>query len=186
MGPDDIARLYGERIYIIRKPGESMPAGKVTTPTPEEREVIAAVMEQSSLTDKPAEEENVAPRDPAITWMLRNDSPKVIFMIPEKEFTNKPLTELLRKIVVASQVATEDTGFGIIKGKPVPSDFDSMPAPYGFFLDESLNPFGSSPVMHEGKQIWFAKRLGQMAKDDTLKAELWKMMKEFMQKLRGS
>jgi hypothetical protein len=189
--PADIARLYGGRLYVIRERGEAQATPKTPSPAvpeteaekPAEKPVRKA--KTTAPEAQPEVKQETAPSTPALTWKLKNDSPKVIFMLPEIEFGNKQLTELLRKIVVASQVPTDDVGFGVIHHKPSAADLAAMPAPYGFLLDDSMSPFPANVAEIEGRKIWVAKKLSLMAKDDSLKADLWRMMKEFMQLLRA-
>ncbi len=184
----DIARLYGTRLFVIRDRGASPVPPVESLPTQKEPEVPSekpVTKAKSKAAETPAVQQPEAPATPSISWKLKNDQPKVIFMLPELEFSNKQLTELLRKIVVASQVPTEDVGFGVLHRKPSVEELAEMPAPYGFLLDDTLNPFSTPVAEANGKRIWVAKRLSLMAKEESLKAELWRMMKEFMQLLRA-
>lgn len=166
--PADVARIYGKRLFAIPSKGPQEVVNATVLP-----EKVAAPVA------KPIEKE---PSLPAFTWKGK-PTQRVVFIMNQEEFTDRELTELLKKIVRSIKLPLEEAGFGIVNRKPVEEDFADIPVRFAVVLDDSLNPSGINPLRLGDKFIVFGKRLSLLANDQGHKKALWDRLQEMMNEI---
>ncbi|MEM1000686.1 MAG: hypothetical protein AAGN35_26770 [Bacteroidota bacterium] len=182
--PEDVARLYGDRIYLV----DDLLGAVEPPPREAPRTLLTVVRDPESAApvappETPAPPEPEKPKEkkasylkPGITWKPKDNS-KVLFILHQAELKNKTLTELLKQIVLSIEIPFESAGFGIIKGPVVETEFEEMPNPYGIVFDETLLPGEKNPMPTVDGSVFFTQRLKDLQHDKTAKRALWNYLK---------
>ena len=192
--PEDVARLYGDRIYLVDDlladsiaPAEEAPRTLLTVVRDPEDKAATPAAKASPPAETANKEEAKAPESkskaktasylkPGITWKPK-DTSKVLFILHQSELKNKVLTELLKQIVLSIGIPFESAGFGIIKGPVVETEFEEMPNPYGIVFDQELLPGEKNPMPTFEGSIFFTMKLRDLQHDKGAKRDLWNFLK---------
>ena len=172
---EDVKRLYGDRFYLMEPVPEIVP----------EKQQQEAIDTGSEVKESSAATSSAPEKSPGIEWKLKPGS-KVIFMLHQNEWSNRELTDLLKKIVQSLEISTDLAGFGLL-----PSDtalgaekFAEMPAQFGVVFDSKLNPQNDNPGKFDGKQIFFAHTLEELTGNNDYKRALWDFLKTVKAQLK--
>jgi hypothetical protein len=95
----------------------------------------------------------------------------------EAEYSNRQLTELLKKIIEALELPLQVVAFGKVKAQLLPEDFEAMPTRYGLlfgaeWLAQPLPSFSN-------KQVFVVNSLQVLSQNVSAKREAWEVMKSF-------
>lgn len=187
--PDDVARVYGDRFFLM----EGLPTlDDAELETPQQQTLLTVVGESEKAAPQKAEQDTVeAPKEeekaakpvrkasydkPGIEWRPKESS-KVLFILHQSELKNKVLTELLKQIVLSIGISFDSAGFGIIKGPVSEMEFQEMPNPYGIVFDTTLLPGEKNPMPAPDGSIFFTQRLKDLQHDKNAKRDLWNYLK---------
>lgn len=179
--PKDLERLYGERIFILPDvlKGE---AGYEESVQAAEEETPQETVEATS-TETPAQESMKQEAEPPVIEWKPKDNSKVLFVLRPKEFTDRSLTNLLKKIVEAMKIPFSDAGFGIMREIPSETDWEAMPNQFAIIFDEAANFSRQNPLIYKDKEIHFAPKLAQLNGNREAKKELWDRLQGIMEKI---
>ena len=171
---DDVLNLYGPAIYrvgnevlVVTEPVQPI-AAPATTPV-----AVEATPITTAATPEPTS---------GITWKLKKTTPKVLFVIQAVEFSNKELTDLLKKIVESLGIPTDFVSFGSIGGPISLPEFEAMPAPIAVVFDQGLAS-ATNPVQVAAGEVFFTHPLAVLSTDNSLKRVLWEYLKQVQSKL---
>jgi hypothetical protein len=170
----DVLNLYGPAIYRVGHEVFEVaePVQPIETPV------------ATPIAGEPAQFTQSATHEPTsgITWKLKKTAPKVLFVIQAAEFTNKELTDLLKKIVESLGIPTEFVSFGTIGGQISLPEFAAMPAPFAVVFDQGLAA-AANPVQVAAGEVFFTHPLAVLSADNSLKRVLWEYLKQVQSKL---
>ena len=105
-----------------------------------------------------------------ITCILRND-----------EFSNKRLTDLLKKIVLALNISTDGISFGRVDAPFENSLLENIPDSYAIVFNPDLCPDLSSVNEIAGKKIYVVSSLQDMETNISHKTKTWETLKTLRQ-----
>jgi len=114
---------------------------------------------------------------------LNKPTGKVTFFIRASELKVEHLTELLKKIVVATEIPKEEVSFGRIERPATTEDFCNMHTQYGVIFDINYANRKDLLPWPEGKECFIVSTLMDMASSDSAKRKTWDVLKNLKDKL---
>ena len=118
----------------------------------------------------------------SIEWKIKPES-KVFFILNQGEFSDKSLTELLKKIVTSIGLKTDQVGFGLIKGRPKMEDFYDFPGNYGVVFGREFLSNNEYLQDNFGTTLYFATSLRDLENTKLYKTQLWEFLQTVKEKI---
>ncbi|MEO1448689.1 MAG: hypothetical protein AAFV07_04130 [Bacteroidota bacterium] len=180
---EDIARLYGSRLFILSGEGEAA----VSAPVEEKAEATAP--EPPKPAPEPVVEKVPTPPEPKIqeptllvegfpaVWKMKREA-KLALILHEEEFKNKDLTSRLKNMVVEAGIPTGEIGFGVIQTNATSLDLRDMPVEKGIIFGPPPG-VGSSPAVWRGK-TWYLTHKLATASDPDAQAHMQNTLKALL------
>lgn len=163
--PQDIARLYGKKLYII--PSSAPSTHEKQAPVPNEpamtevelpKEQVQAVESQTEVEKSKAKNYNHLFEGGApITWKMRSTS-KIALILKADEFANRELTGMLKGLITEAEIPLQMAGFGVCEGEVESLDLSQMPVTlavlFGTFPLELHKQVPTSLAIPQGDIFW--------------------------------
>lgn len=150
---EDIARLYGSRLFILSGETEGLLAPPAQEKPEAEGAPVAKEPEPAPQPEKPAPPPEPKAPEPTLliegfpaVWKMKRDA-KLALILHEAEFKDKELTSKLKNMVVEAGIPTGEIGFGVIQTNSTSLDLRDMPVEKGII-------FGPPPGMDLTPAVW--------------------------------
>lgn len=163
-------------------PAPAAPPAPAEAPAPADAAQATAQADTRSAAPASASASPQPEAPSPVAWRSKSEA-RLTMLLPEAEYRDRSLTDLLKKIVDALGIPHEQVAFGKLSEAVRPSDLLAMPTRLGLLFGYAWAGFSENPLTIGEKMIYVVPALSEMPNDRTKKREAWNRMQTFKDQL---